>query len=228
MKIRDIACVLAVLWCVTAVPLAQRGGVAAGDPGTVLITGSNRGLGLEFVRQYAAAGWRVFATARDPQGATELRDLAARNPRITTEPLDVTNEVAIEALAAKYRGTPIDVLLNNAGVLGDMKAQAPGGFEYDEFEQVMAVNVFAPLAIADAFKEHVAASRQKKIVFANEPLRDHLPPWLSGPVVLPRQQDRVEHGDARARRRCPYARNHRGARVAAAHRNGHAQAADRP
>jgi NAD(P)-dependent dehydrogenase (short-subunit alcohol dehydrogenase family) len=158
------ACALLVLWSVTAAPAAQQGGASGGSPGTVLITGSNRGLGLEFVRQYAAAGWRVIATARDPQGASELRELAARNARISVEPLDVADRAAIGALAAKYRATPIDVLLNNAGILGDMKVQTPGAFDYDEFAEVMAVNVFAPLAVAEAFVEPVASSRQKKIV----------------------------------------------------------------
>ena len=131
---------------------------------TVLITGTNRGLGLEFVRQYAAQGWNVIATARDPQGATELRAIAAANPRVTIEKLDVLDRPSITALAGKYKGRAIDVVINNAGVLGDMKAQALGALDYDEFEEVMAVNVYGPLAVAEAFRDHVAASRQKKIV----------------------------------------------------------------
>jgi NAD(P)-dependent dehydrogenase (short-subunit alcohol dehydrogenase family) len=133
-------------------------------PGTVLVTGSNRGLGLEFVRQYAARGWKVIATARSVEAATELRAIAANNRNVTVDRLDVQDVAAIKALAAKYRGTPIDVLINNAGVLGDMKAQSAGALDYAEFEEVMAVNVFGALAMADAFRDHVAASTQKKIV----------------------------------------------------------------
>jgi NAD(P)-dependent dehydrogenase (short-subunit alcohol dehydrogenase family) len=129
-----------------------------------LITGANRGLGLEFAKQYAAAGWAVIATARNPDAASELRALAAKASRVSIEKLDVLDTAAIKALAAKYRGRPIDVLLNNAGVLGDMKLQALGSFDYAEFEEVMAVNVYAPLAMAEAFLDHVAASDQKKIV----------------------------------------------------------------
>jgi len=136
----------------------------AQQPPTILITASNRGLGLEFVKQYAAAGWNVIATARDVNTATQLRELASRNPRITLEKLDLLDRAGIKALATKYRGRPIDVLLNNGGLLGDMKAQQLGSLDYQQFEDVMAVNVYAPLAMAEAFQDSVAASQQKKIV----------------------------------------------------------------
>jgi NAD(P)-dependent dehydrogenase (short-subunit alcohol dehydrogenase family) len=144
--------------------LASAAVLAQQPQGTVLVTGSNRGLGLEFVRQYAARGWKVIATARNPEAATELRAIAAKNRNVTLDRLDVEDVAAIKALAAKYQGTAIDVLINNAGVLGDMKAQSSGALDYAEFEEVMAVNVFGALAVADAFRDHVAASTQKKIV----------------------------------------------------------------
>src|SRR6266498_2830183 len=118
----------------------------AQQPPTILITGSNRGLGLDFTKQYAAAGWNVIAAARDVTGAKELRELASRSPRVTLETLDLLDRDGIKALAAKYRGRPIDVLLNNGGLLGDMKAQQLGSLDYKQFEEVMAVNVYAPLA----------------------------------------------------------------------------------
>src|ERR1044071_4918641 len=138
--------------------------VHAQQPSTILITGSNRGLGLEFTKQYAAAGWNVVATARDTAGAKELRELAARNPRVTLEKLDLLDRASIKTLAAKYRGRPIDGLLNNGGLLGDMKTQQLGSLDYKQFEEVMAVNVYAPLAGAEPLQESGAASQQKKIV----------------------------------------------------------------
>jgi NAD(P)-dependent dehydrogenase (short-subunit alcohol dehydrogenase family) len=134
------------------------------SPGTVLITGSSRGLGLEFARQYAARGWTVIATARDPEQAPELRALAAEHRGVAVEHLDVTDSSSIAALAARYRDTPIDILINNAGVLGEAEAQTLGALDYAEFERVMAVNVYGPLAVAEAFREQLAASSQKKIV----------------------------------------------------------------
>jgi NAD(P)-dependent dehydrogenase (short-subunit alcohol dehydrogenase family) len=132
--------------------------------GTVLVTGSNRGLGLEFARQYAAAGWRVIATARDPGTAGELSVLAAADADVVVEPLDVRDVAAIRALAEKYSGQPIDVLIANAGVLGDLPGQTLGALDYAVFEEVMAVNVFGALALAEAFRDNVASSAQRKIV----------------------------------------------------------------
>jgi NAD(P)-dependent dehydrogenase (short-subunit alcohol dehydrogenase family) len=145
-----------------AAPAAR--GAATAKPGTVLVTGSNRGLGLEFARQYAARGWTVIATARSPEAAAELQSLAAENHRIAVERLDVVDTAAIKALAAKYRGQPIDVIVNNAGVLGDLGKQTLGSLDYAEFDNVMAVNVYGALAVAEAFREHVTASQHKKIV----------------------------------------------------------------
>jgi len=132
--------------------------------GTVLVTGANRGLGLEFARQYADAGWNVIATARDPEHAAELRALATRRQRVTVERLDVTDRTSIDALAAKYAHAAIDVLINNAGVLGDMRAQTLGSLDHAEFERVMDTNVYGALAVAEAFRDQVAVSNQKKIV----------------------------------------------------------------
>ena len=134
-----------------------------GQSGTVLITGATRGLGFEFARQYAERGWTVIATARDP-ASSALVELAGRFPNVSIEELDVRDVSAIRMLAAKHEGRPIDVLINNAGVLGDPEAQALGSLDYEEFEQVMAVNAFAPLAMAEAFRENVEASDQKKVV----------------------------------------------------------------
>jgi NAD(P)-dependent dehydrogenase (short-subunit alcohol dehydrogenase family) len=131
---------------------------------TVLITGSNRGIGLEFARQYAEKGWAVIATARTPRKAHELKKLAAAYKNLVIEELDVTDEAEIAALAKKYNGKPIDVLINNAGIMGAASKQKYGQFDYRELDKVMAVNVVGPLRISQAFADNVAASRQKKMV----------------------------------------------------------------
>jgi NAD(P)-dependent dehydrogenase (short-subunit alcohol dehydrogenase family) len=161
---RTLVSLVAVVAGVLVSGAAGQDRVDQGAPATVLITGSNRGLGLEFARQYSARGWKVIALARNPESATELRALATKNRGVIVDRLDVQDVPAIKALAAKYRGTPIDVLINNAGVLGEMDAQVSGSLDYAQFEQVMAVNVYGALAVSEAFRDHVAASSRKKIV----------------------------------------------------------------
>jgi len=123
---------------------------------TVLISGANRGIGLEFARQYAAEGWIVHATARDPDAATDLKALGGQ---VTAHALDLTDEVSIAALAAALRGVPIDLLLANAGLPGDFAA--PETITRAELIRVMAVNSFAPLALASALRPNLESGRFK-------------------------------------------------------------------
>ena len=136
----------------------------AQDEPTILITGSNRGIGLEFTRQYAVKGWHVIATCRTPGNADALNALASEHSNITIEKLDVTNFEAIDALAAKYEATAIDILLNNAGITGGGENQMFGDLKYDVFRDVMHINVRGPMKMAESFIEHVKASDQKKII----------------------------------------------------------------
>lgn len=154
---------LALLSCATASTVNQAGGFNPGQP-TVLITGSNRGIGLALARHYAGLGWNVIATARNPAKADDLSALAADSAQVVVEQLDVTDLERIKELASLYGGVPVDVLINNAAVLGDLGGQAYGSLDYEQFRWTMAVNVYGPMAMAEAFEPHVAASRQKKIL----------------------------------------------------------------
>jgi NAD(P)-dependent dehydrogenase (short-subunit alcohol dehydrogenase family) len=132
--------------------------------GTVLITGANRGIGLAMATNYAERGWTVIATARKPEKADELNAAAKQYDNIAVERLDVNDQAQVDALAEKYRGTPIDVLFNNAAILGDRNGQNFGDFDFELFELIFRTNVAGPLRVAEAFEEHVLASDQKKIV----------------------------------------------------------------
>ena len=133
------------------------------DP-TVLITGSNRGLGLEFSRQYAAAGWNVIATCRNPKKAKELQLLAEEYNQVAVEKMDVTSQPEVDFVADTYHGQPIDVLLNNAGIYGTLEKQTLGTFDFEELKRVFDVNTIGSLRVSAAFIGNVIASDQKKII----------------------------------------------------------------
>ena len=113
---------------------------------TILITGANRGLGLEFVRQYAAAGWRVLATVRDP-----LAGRAASEAGAEVYVADMSDLNSIRRLKSSLAGVELDILLNNAGIYGEN--QSFGSVDADGFMQVMRVNALAPLKMAEAFAD---------------------------------------------------------------------------
>lgn len=106
----------------------------------------------------------MIATARKPAEATALQAIAAQYPGVVIEELDVTNHPQVDALSAKYRGRPIDILLNNAGISGGHENAKFGRMNYDAYYQVHAVNVIGPVKMAEAFLPNVAASTQKKII----------------------------------------------------------------
>lgn len=131
---------------------------------TVLITGSNRGIGLEFTRQYADRGWNVIATCRRPEAADELQAIATQRENVTVDRLDITDHDGVEALAEKYTATPIDVLVNNAALLGSRRDQALGNVDFELFARILAVNTMGTLKVTESFRPHVAASKHRKIV----------------------------------------------------------------
>ena len=132
---------------------------------TVLITGANRGIGLEFCRQYAAQGWRVLACSRYPEKSDELNKLASQNPElIKVYALDVADHVEIDRLAQVLADESIDMLINNAGIYPDSDKSGFGHTDYAEWIQAFRINTMAPLRMAETFAAQIASGRKKIIV----------------------------------------------------------------
>lgn len=136
---------------------------------TWLVTGANRGIGLEYVRQLAGSGETVIATARNPADALDLRALAAANAQISLEVLDLEDRASTFALGQRLEGVAIDVLLNNAGLYGGSwdnasHRQSHDSMDFDLWEQIMRVNVLAPFQMIQVLRPSLNAGERKLII----------------------------------------------------------------
>ena len=164
------ALTLVVLW----LPI----GSGAAQAQTVLITGANSGIGLEFTKQYAARGWTVIATHRRSELPATLAELTSQYKTMRIERVDVTDVEAVRALARRLDNVPIDVLINNAGVYndrgtcaadddacaGDWTTQNFGKMRYQLLDTILAVNVKGPLLVSEMLFPNVKASKLKKLI----------------------------------------------------------------
>ena len=130
---------------------------------SILITGANRGLGLEFAKQYASEGYRVFATCRRPDQAEALQALAKSHAKLSIHPLTVGDPTSTQRLAAELSRESIDILLNNAGVMG-ARRQSFGAIDANEWLETFRINTIGPYQMCVAFLEQVARSEKKLMV----------------------------------------------------------------
>ncbi|WP_394727572.1 SDR family oxidoreductase [Altererythrobacter sp. GH1-8] len=144
---------------------------------TILITGANRGIGLEHTRQALATGDTVIATCRHPESAAELADLADKyGDNLRIEEFDVTSGESACALVGRLDGTPIDVLINNAGYQGpgtwnvEANFQALGSIDYDIWRDILEINLLGAMRATEALKDNVAASDRKVIIMMSSDL----------------------------------------------------------
>ena len=145
---------------------------------TVFITGANRGIGLEFVRQYAEDNWQVIACCRNPDSSDSivLREIEkTSNGKVKVSKMDMLDHRSIESVSDEYSDLTIDVLINNAGIIGPVPiqehlgAQHFGSIDYDVWETVIKTNTFAPIKVAECFINNIISGNQKKIITISDP-----------------------------------------------------------
>ena len=146
---------------------------ASESPLRVAVTGTSVGIGLEFVRQYAAAGARVYALCRSPSAATELADLAASSGgRVTVHAFDQADDASAAALKTEFAGVPLDVVINNAAAGGSgptrgdysEEGQMFGGIDFDAWSDTMNTNVFGVMRATEALVPSLLLSPHPKLV----------------------------------------------------------------
>lgn len=135
---------------------------------TVLVTGSSRGIGLEFARRYAALGWDVLATCRTPSAAADLQQLALQNAKVKVLALDVVSETSIAALVQALNGAAIDLLINNAGIGG--AGIELGAMDLPRWRTLFETNVLGPAKLTDALLPNVLAGSLRKVVSVSSTL----------------------------------------------------------
>lgn len=178
---------MALVWLITTGVITL---IQPASAETVLITGANSGIGLEFTKQYARKGWTIIATHRRSRIPESLSEVAAGYTNLRIERMDVTVPAEVKALALKLRDVAVDVLINNAGVYndrsacreedcpGDWNTQSFGNLDYALLDTIMSVNVKGPLMVSEALLENVRSSKQKKLISissTNGSLTEQLP-----------------------------------------------------
>lgn len=148
----------AAIVCILSVLLPAAGAGAAESAGTVLITGANRGLGYEFARQFSERGYHVIGTARSPGEAGVLDDLGVR-----VEQLDVADTGSVRAMARRLKGVPVDILINNAGIIGP-RASSLSQLDVDALDKTWQVNSLGPMRVTRALLDNLEQGKAKKII----------------------------------------------------------------
>ena len=157
----------------------------------VLITGANLGIGIGLVRTYLASGWQVIATCRNPDSATDLQNLKnGAGDDLSIIALDVDDQDGIDRAVKDLDGVPVDVLINNAGIV-EQEGYGSGAYEgiddpdlrkydYPQWEAILRTNVLGPARISGSFVENLKIGENPRIVMMTSGLASIANTWQAG------------------------------------------------
>ncbi len=130
---------------------------------SVVITGSSRGIGLEFCKQYLQSGWRVYASCRNPQRAEQLNALSDEYPQLTVAYMDMLDHAGIDDFVRQFPEQQLDLLIANAGIYGDSRGCGFGNIDFDAWRTAMETNVYGIIKTAEALQPYLKLSKQSLI-----------------------------------------------------------------
>jgi NAD(P)-dependent dehydrogenase (short-subunit alcohol dehydrogenase family) len=132
---------------------------------SILITGSNRGMGLEWARQYAELDWRVYATCRFPEKAGDLKQLRQKHNSLSIHQLDITKPDHVQRIAQDLTNAKLDILVNNAGVYYERWGQDKlGTIDYRAWQKTFNVNTLGAVRVTEALRENLAQGENRLVV----------------------------------------------------------------
>lgn len=131
----------------------------------VVITGASRGIGLATAREFARAGDRVHAMCRNPDLAHALHSLAEETGRVSLHRMDVTDFASIDSAVAEIGDSPVDVLVNNAGIVGNFAQQNIDDIDYSSWQEVLDTMLIGPMRVTQALMPNLEKSDAARIVF---------------------------------------------------------------
>ena len=129
---------------------------------TIVITGANRGIGLQLVKIFATAGYRVIATCRDMSKAASILALSSAQP-IRVLPLDASDSTSIANFCSEVSDETIDILINNAGVKGNDPDRLTSS-DADGWLEVMRINTIAPMEITQGLLPSLRRSQRPRVI----------------------------------------------------------------